>query len=61
MVEDAVDQVIQQRPQLFGLDLVGDFLGSLLMLLDQASRLVEDAGLLVEFADAGQTVGSAGG
>src|SRR5687767_9626261 len=51
-VQHAVDQVIQQPPQLVGLNLVGNRLGSLLVLLDQPVRLLEHASLLVQLADA---------
>ena len=55
VIEHAVDQVVQQRPQFFGLDFVGDLLGPLLVLLDQAAGFLEDAGFFVELADAGQS------
>ena len=40
--------------QLFGLDLVGNFLGPLLVLFDQTAGFVEYAGLGVQLADAGE-------
>ena len=57
-IEDAVDEIVEQAPELFGLEFIGDGFGSFLMFVDEAGGFLEDAGSLVELTDTADSFAS---